>query len=61
MHILTIFYDISEKEAEKPAVDNTPGPESDTIFVSGLGSDITKGRIAEYFGQIGVIKVRSII
>ena len=40
-----------------PAVDNTPGPESDTIFVQGLGQDITKEKIAEYFGQIGVIKV----
>lgn len=40
-----------------PDVDNTPGPESDTIFVQGLGQDITKEKIAEYFGQIGVIKV----
>jgi len=37
-------------------VDTTPGPESDTIFVSGLGQDITELKIAEYFGQIGVIK-----
>ena len=41
--------------------DQTPGPESDTIFVQGLGQDITKEKIAEYFGQIGVIKASSTI
>jgi len=40
-----------------PPVDNTPGPESDTVFVQGLGQDITKEKIAEKFGTIGVIKV----
>ena len=41
-----------------PPVDNTPGPESDTVFVQGLGQDITKEKIAEKFGTIGVIKVK---
>ena len=34
-----------------------PGPESDTVFVSGLGEDVDKQKIAEFFGQIGLIKV----
>lgn len=34
------------------------GPESDTIFVSGLSDEVDAPRIAEFFGQIGIIKVR---
>jgi len=30
--------------------------DSDEVFVSGLPLDITEAEIAEYFGQIGVIK-----
>ena len=30
----------------------------DTIFVQGLGEDITDSALATYFGSIGVIKVK---
>ena len=37
-------------------------PNQDEIFVSGLPTDITEQEIADYFGQIGIIKeVRKII
>ncbi|XP_039270894.2 uncharacterized protein LOC120345481 isoform X3 [Styela clava] len=32
------------------------GPESDTVFVSGLPDGADKMKIAEYFGQIGIVK-----
>jgi RNA recognition motif-containing protein len=31
-------------------------PNKDEVFVSGLPLDITEQEIADYFGQIGVIK-----
>jgi RNA recognition motif-containing protein len=31
-------------------------PNKDEVFVSGLPLDITEKEIAEYFGQIGIIK-----
>lgn len=40
-----------------PPRSEEPGPESDTIFVSGMGMDVDKQRIADFFGQIGIIKV----
>lgn len=34
-----------------------PGESSDTIFVSGLPATATEQDLAQFFGQIGVIKV----
>ena len=31
-------------------------PNNDEVFVSGLPLDVTEEEIAEYFGQIGIIK-----
>jgi RNA recognition motif-containing protein len=31
-------------------------PNKDEVFISGLPLDITEKEIAEYFGQIGIIK-----
>lgn len=31
--------------------------QDDTIYVSGLPDDVTEEAIAEFFGQIGIIKV----
>ena len=31
-------------------------PNNDEVFITGLPLDITEQEIAEYFGQIGVIK-----
>jgi RNA recognition motif-containing protein len=31
--------------------------QEDTIYVSGLPDDVDEAAIAEYFGQIGIIKV----
>lgn len=35
--------------------------QEDTIFVSGMDSNITEEEICEYFGAIGLIKVRNLI
>lgn len=35
--------------------------QEDTIFVSGLGEDITEGELAEFFGAIGIVKVIMIV
>jgi RNA recognition motif-containing protein len=31
-------------------------PENDEVFISGLPTDTTEQDIADYFGQIGIIK-----
>lgn len=31
-------------------------PENDEVFISGLPADVTEQEIAEFFGQIGIIK-----
>ncbi len=31
-------------------------PDMDEVFVSGLPTDVTEEQLAEYFGQIGIIK-----
>lgn len=35
-------------------------PDNDEVFISGLPPDTTEQDIAEYFGQIGVIKQVSV-
>lgn len=35
--------------------------QNDTIFISGMPSNVTEDQLINYFGSIGVIKVRDIV